>query len=504
MTDGVAFLIALAVLLGLVGLGEGLRGLVGAGSAVPRRVVHAGVGLVVAATPLAFSSPGPVYGLGLLFIAGNAWARWKDRFQGIHGGRPESIGTITFPLALLPALFVCWTLDVGRVYILQIAFLILALADPMAAWVGERWGRRSAFAVGRGQKSPVGTLAFFGVALLVTLSALGLVAPPGGWSDYMIVAVIVAAVTTAVELLGGRGWDNFFIVQAGVVALVVWHEQPARALDLLGAVGLGVAFGILAYRLRFLDRSGAIAGGLLAASLIGLGGLAWAVPAFTFFVLSSLLSKAVRRQTAAAAGHDEKGHVRDAGQVIANGGVGWACLLVFAVWPSGTGWLEATYWGFLGAFAAATADTWATEIGIYAGGTPRSLLSGKLVPPGTSGAVSVAGTLGGLLGAVVIWGAAVLSTPAAWAGAAWGGTLWAVAGGGFAAAWLDSLLGATVQARYRDAETGLQTERATSAGRPNVLVRGHRWLTNDRVNLSATAFGALWAVLFYGISGVAS
>jgi len=260
------------------------------------------------------------------------------------------------------------------------------------------------------------------------------------------------------------------------------------------ALGAGLVFAVGAYMLRFLTAAGALAGGGLAASLIGLGGWDWAVPALAFFVLSSLLSEVGKRRKASTEVLTEKGARRDIGQVLANGGVGWALLLVYAFDPA-----PIWYWGFLGAFAAATADTWETEIGTLSSLKPRLVTTWKPVPKGTSGAVSVVGTLGGLLGALVIWGcAAVLAegseTVASVAGAV------AIAGGGLAASLIDSLAGATVQARYRDPVTGRETER-TEGGH---LVRGWRWFRNDAVNGLCTFSGAAIAMACFRVADFAS
>lgn len=263
---------------------------------------------------------------------------------------------------------------------------------------------------------------------------------------------------------------------------------------LLVALGAGLVFAVGAYVLRFLTGAGAVAGGGLAASLIGLGGWAWAVPALAFFVLSSLLSKAGQRRKASAEAMTEKGSRRDLGQVLANGGVGWALLLVYAVDPA-----PIWYWGFLGAFAAATADTWETEIGTLASTKPRLVTTWKPVPKGTSGAVSLAGTLGGLLGALVIWCLAAWLDDGSWTVASVPGVV-AIAGGGLGASFLDSLAGATVQARFLDPVTGRETER-TEGGH---LVRGWRWFRNDAVNGLCTFSGAAFAMACFRVADFAS
>ncbi len=57
---------------------------------------------------------------------------------------------------------------------------------------------------------------------------------------------------------------------------------------------------------------------------------------------------------------------------------------------------------FIASLAATTSDTFASEIGVLGKGKPLSLDGFKEVKPGTSGAVSVMGTVASLVGATVI------------------------------------------------------------------------------------------------------
>ncbi len=473
------------LLLGAVASGEGLR-LVGWAPESSRRVVHALVGLAVAACPQWFSRPGPIYVLAVVFLVSNFVAARKHWIPGMHAIERLSWGTVTFPLALLVALALCWSVEPHRVYILPVAFVVLALADPAASLVGTRIGRPGL--IGVAAKSFAGSAAFFVVAAASTAIVLGLTTR-FGTVEIGARAFVVASLATLAEALGRKGWDNLWIVLAVVIPLSRLDERPGDLGLHLDAVAVAIAFGLVVYWVRFLDLSGALAASGLAWMLIALGTPGWSVPAVTFFVLSSLLSKLGRRQKADTEVLAEKGSRRDAAQVAANGGVG-AILLAASVFVSTWEPYWLLYSAFLGAFAAAAADTWATEIGTLARGRTRTLVVGPRVPPGTSGGMSVAGTLGAVLGATTVVGSALISTHGRME-LAWGAMVVSAGVGGSV---VDSLLGATLQARYCNGE-GHLTEQPEVDGHPLPLAAGFRGLGNDGVNWACTAAGAGLAAL---------
>jgi uncharacterized membrane protein len=176
---------------------------------------------------------------------------------------------------------------------------------------------------------------------------------------------------------------------------------------------------------------------------------------------------------------------------MANGGLAWALLGIAALGPPGSRIPALCFGGFLGALAAAAADTWATELGVRYAGRPWSLRTGRRVPAGSSGAVSLVGTGGAVLGAASVAlaaglvPAAGLSLPAALG----------VVGAGLVGMAVDSGAGATVQAHYRAAEDGLVEAPPAPGAEP---VWGWRGVDNDMVNLIGTAAGALTAMLLLG------
>lgn len=268
--------------------------------------------------------------------------------------------------------------------------------------------------------------------------------------------------------------------------------QPALGFVLAAVIGLA------AYWRGSLSPTG-VAGAVLVGTLVfGLGGWGPGLLLVAFFVSSSALSHFREARKEALAEKFSKGHRRDLGQVLANGGLAALAALGAAVWPgSGSLWWLA----LAGALAAVTADTWATELGVLSRTPPRLLTTGRVVEPGTSGALSGAGTLAAAAGAALIGVIAALfglglgpsATPLARLGLAGAVTLAGLLGSLF-----DSLLGATVQAIYRCERCGRETERHPThrCGGHTRLARGWAWLSNDWVNFAASVVGSLVAVGF--------
>lgn len=194
-----------------------------------------------------------------------------------------------------------------------------------------------------------------------------------------------------------------------------------KTVELLGkllvglAAGMGIAY--LAFRARALDRSGAMAAAVLGLIVFGLGGLGWAAVLLTFFISASVLSKLYQNAKLFVGQNFAKGSRRDAGQVAANGGVGGVLALAFFILSQvmpGSRILPALWLGFCASFAAANADTWATELGVLNPRRPVLLSNFKRVPQGTSGGVSLVGTLAALVGSALVGGMAVLCLQAGW------------------------------------------------------------------------------------------
>lgn len=258
--------------------------------------------------------------------------------------------------------------------------------------------------------------------------------------------------------------ENEILLIVGIVGLA-WGGYKLRALAASGAVatflvGIFIALGFKGY-------------GLL---LIGL-----------FFVTSSLWSKYNRKQKEKITDMHEKGSQRDMVQVFANGGVPALIGILAYVFP-------ADFWiyGFIASIAVANSDTWASEIGSLSKKRPFSIMKMETVEAGTSGAISLLGTLAAVAGAALI---SVVSS-----------FLWSnihltqvffLTAMGVAGCFTDTLLGETVQSVYRCKVCGKHVEKREHCHQSTQLVKGNKLVNNDVVNISSIVIASVITILIY-------
>lgn len=219
-----------------------------------------------------------------------------------------------------------------------------------------------------------------------------------------------------------------------------------------------VLFAVLVYSLRAATLAASLLGFLIC-FILDQSPAAWSrylpdtsphpllLALIALFVLTFAATKYGRARKEAR-GLSEPRHGRQASQIIANLGI--AALFAAA----------SRYDGCIAALAEAAADTVSSEIGQATGHSPRLLTTGRLVPPGTDGAITTIGTLAGIAAAAIVTAIGALRHP-----------LWPTQAvlliAATAGLFFDSLLGATLERRG--------------------------WLGNDLVNLASTLFSALIA-----------
>jgi len=454
-----------------------------------RKTVHLLTGIFILTCPFIFHTSLPPLVLAALFVAVNCLALRYRLFAGIHVSSRPTLGTVFYPLAFLVLIVLFWE---GNQLALLIGMSLLAIADVFAALVGENVKAPIMLPLHGDRKSLQGTLAMLASSVLLVYAGLKFFGPrqdftpAGHW--LILIAFAVGLLATAAELIAWRGSDNLSVPLIGALITAFFVHASAEAMrQFLFGEALAAAIAMLSLRARFLDASGALAAFILGTIIFGLGGWSFSLPILAFFVLSSVLSKLGAQRKKSVSEKFQKSSRRDLGQVLGNGALAGVLVVLWYLQPE-----PLWYFLYLGAIAAVTADTWATEIGVLSSKPPRLVTSGRVVATGTSGAISNLGLMGAVLGAVCIAGigwAVQLREPVFQFGLP-GVAL--ITAGGVVAHLIDSLLGATIQAQQFCAVCNKVSEKkGECCGVERQPHSGWRWVDNDIVNAVCGLCGAM-------------
>jgi uncharacterized protein (TIGR00297 family) len=320
-------------------------------------------------------------------------------------------GVVLYPLAVLLLILIF----PGRPDIAAAAWGILALGDGMSSVLGRRFGRRRV--PWNREKSIYGSVALFlcggaAGAVLAWWCRPALATPPPMW--FSLGAPFVASLVAAlVETIPIRLDDNLSV--PGSAALVLWalslvsgDRAAAFAREsawlLPAALAVNAAAAWAGYRAGTVTGSGAICGAAIGATVAAAAGWSgWGVLVATFLAAAISSRLGVQRKTLLGIA-EERGGRRGAGNAIANTGFAAGAALIAALSPASSSALIA----FTAALAAGGGDTVASEIGKAWGSRTFLITSMREVQPGTSGGMSIEGTIAGLAGAFVIGALAVV------------------------------------------------------------------------------------------------
>ena len=252
-----------------------------------------------------------------------------------------------------------------------------------------------------------------------------------------------------------------------------------------------VSISILTYKRGYLDRKGVITAFLLGSVVIYFGGWIFFFLLLVFMLVGSILTKIVNRKSVDWVSYFNNGGIRSWKNVIANGFWPMYASTLYAILPRNYGGYILFF--FLGSLTSMVSDTVSTEVGMYFGGDPVLITNPKIrVPKGYSGGVSLPGLLGGLISSILFsYLASILL------GIKNIVSVYSLAVAGFSGGILDSLLGATIQAKYKCKYCGMIVETKYHCGNETELIKGFEPLDNHMVNFISSLLGGIIAFIFY-------
>ncbi len=319
-----------------------------------------------------------------------------------EAGRTHSAGILVYPVVVLLLIL----LYHDRLEIAAAGWAFLAFGDAAAALAGMSLGGPRLF--WNREKSLVGLFAYVLVGSLTATLIFGFVRRVPASSAELLAIFLASLAGAAVESLPAELNDNILppLVGAGALAALLatipgWPllSAPAflQALGVSAAINLAIA--LFAGWLRIVRPSGVAAGFVFGTVVLAFGGTSAYMLLWLFFGAGTLATRFGRRRKEAIGKAEEAGGRRGAANVLANVTVPAFFVSAAALAPA-----EAAPFRLAAAAAFATAlmDTAGTELGQAIRSATVLLPDFRRVAPGTDGAVSIAGTLAGLLGALLV------------------------------------------------------------------------------------------------------
>ena len=384
--------------------------------------------------------------------------------------RVAESGIVIYPVAVLGLILLFPT----RPDIAAASWAILAAGDGLATLIGAHvrspklpWNREKSVA---GLIAGATGAAAAGVCLACWTS-LGMSAPPPTWFIYA--APIAAAIAAAfVETVPIRLNDNISV--PFTAAFVMWSLSlvdlnvaraawPGVSTSFVIAVGANLLVALGGWRAGTVTVAGAITGAVIGVAVwLGAGWQAWSL-LFVSFAIAAACTKIGHQRKATLGISEERGGRRGPGNAIANTGVfAWAAMLSIGLANP----VPAILAGVT-AMVTAASDTVASEIGKAFGKTTYSWMPVRRVPAGTSGAVSLEGTVAGVVAALLL-------------------SVYALSVGLISAGVVPVVVAAATLASFAEGALAARFEK-------------DGWLNNDVLNFLNGAIGASLALLWWAL-----
>jgi len=330
--------------------------------------------------------------------------------------------------------------------------MILALGDGLAAIAGVSLAKKKG-------KSFYGFLAFFLSSHAVFILSPKVFPVP----DLPIeTAFILSLALASIEFITKRSIDNLTVPLAALYWLLVDHLSS----DYIPLIFAGIAIGAwIIYKLKWLDLDGSILAAIIALVYLSSPFPEALIPGFIFFATGSVLSKIPGGNPAESA--------RNAMQVFSNGGPALFAIGLFYT-TGQSAWLLAS----IVSFSAALSDTVSSELGTRFSSRTFDILGLRKLKKGTSGGVSLAGFLFGIIASGFL---ALTTSVFIDLSVEEISIIWVF---GFLGNLTDSVVGSLVQSKSFQVSSGMWIDQERAQKGPHA---GLSWFDNNLTNLFSIA-----------------
>ena len=234
---------------------------------------------------------------------------------------------------------------------------------------------------------------------------------------------------------------------------------------------LSVIISALAVKKGKLTFNAGLTAVAVGASAYGFGGPETGIALFAFFasaVLTARFKKRVDFNSAVKA--------RKVSQTLANGLPAAAFALIYYITNN-----QIFLFSSISAIACATADTWSSDIGILSKGATVSILTLRKIKAGQSGGISLLGCVSSILGSVFTGSVYIIVSLVRNPEIVSAYPFFLISVCGAAGSFADSILGASIQAKYRYQDKIIEEKEKHMINAK--LISGFGFVNNDAVNM---------------------
>lgn len=182
-----------------------------------RKFTHILVGIFVASWPWLMSWRA-IQLIGILMLVVVTLNRYKHIFKFDKHTHRKTYGDYWFALAIV----ICALLTTNKVFF-AIAILHLALADGLAAIVGQIYGKHWKYKIFNQPKTVLGSMTFWLTSLYIFGTGLLFVHNKVDFNNYVTLLLLAPPLLTLIENISPYGSDNVLIPLA-----VLWALQLAQ------------------------------------------------------------------------------------------------------------------------------------------------------------------------------------------------------------------------------------------------------------------------------------
>lgn len=247
---------------------------------------------------------------------------------------------------------------------------------------------------------------------------------------------------------------------------------------------LSLLLAIFGYIKKAMTTSALILAFLFALIITYFGGISSFLILVTVFLGTVITSKIRKKERLKINSNTiEKEGKKDIYQIIANVGTGAVTLILYDIYKEP--FLLVVYASIM---AESLADTLASDIGVLSKKAPINIVTLKRSEPGLSGNISALGLISSFIGSLII---AIVYSIFNFKIS----NLIIITLSGFLGAIFDSILGATIQVKYKCQKCAKITEKKTHCKKETTYYKGLKIINNDIVNLTSNIFAGIISAL---------